>query len=242
MILILLIGAHFLADFTLQPTRLAVKKNEKAGFLLLHAAIYAAVMAIVGFLAVEWRAMLFPYGIIALSHWGIDQVRVFVYKRRRTGAQRFGTFAADQLLHLAVITAVYFAFDLGDSMTYILRDGIASETVRTVLIWAVMLVVIWDPTSVFVRKLFNCLDNTEGEQISSKEPRAGSLIGKLERLIIVILVMVNQIGGIGFVLTAKSVARFKQLEDRDFAEKYLVGTLTSASVAILTALILRRYI
>jgi hypothetical protein len=136
---------------------------------------------------------------------------------------------------------VYFAFDLGDSMTYILGDGIASETVRTVLIWAVMLVVIWDPASVFVRKLFNCLDNTEGEQITQRAP-GRQPIGKLERLIIVILVMVNQIGGIGFVLTAKSVARFKQLEDRDLAEKYLVGYPDQRLRCDLTALILRRYI
>ena len=35
-----------------------------------------------------------------------------------------------------------------------------------------------------------------------------------------------------FVLTAKSVALYKQLEDKKFAEKYLVGTLFSATIAI----------
>ena len=33
-------------------------------------------------------------------------------------------------------------------------------------------------------------------------------------------------------LTAKSVARYKQLEDQTFAEKYLVGTLLSAVISI----------
>ena len=68
-------------------------------------------------------------------------------------------------------------------------------------------------------------------------PGSGELIGKLERLIIAVLVLCGQFGAIGFVLTAKSVARFKQIEtDRGFAERYLVGTLMSAGIALLAAL------
>lgn len=62
--------------------------------------------------------------------------------------------------------------------------------------------------------------------------RIGSLIGILEREIILMLGLMQQFGAIGFVLTAKSLARYKQLEDKDFAEKYLVGTLLSAFIAI----------
>ena len=42
---------------------------------------------------------------------------------------------------------------------------------------------------------------------------------------------------IGFVVAAKTLARFKLLDDRDFAEYYLLGTLASVSVAIISALI-----
>ena len=49
----------------------------------------------------------------------------------------------------------------------------------------------------------------------------------------------NQFGLIGFVLTAKSIARFKQMEDKNFAEKYLIGTLTSFLVVLITVLILK---
>ena len=42
----------------------------------------------------------------------------------------------------------------------------------------------------------------------------------LEREIILILGLMGQFGAIGFVLTAKSLARFRQLEDKEFAEKY----------------------
>ncbi|GAC1664349.1 MAG: hypothetical protein NVS9B8_04610 [Candidatus Limnocylindrales bacterium] len=42
---------------------------------------------------------------------------------------------------------------------------------------------------------------------------------------------------IGFVVAAKTLARFRLLDDRDFAEYYLLGTLASVSVAIISALI-----
>ena len=50
------------------------------------------------------------------------------------------------------------------------------------------------------------------------------MIGKLERLIIAMLVIYGEAGAIGFVLAAKSLARYKQFEDQDFTEKFLVGT------------------
>ena len=38
---------------------------------------------------------------------------------------------------------------------------------------------------------------------------------------------------------AKTLARFKQLDERPFAEKYLVGTLASVTVAVASALAAR---
>ncbi len=72
--------------------------------------------------------------------------------------------------------------------------------------------------------------------------RSGELIGKLERVIIAALVLSGAASAIGFVLTAKSVARFKQMEDRNFAERYLVGTLLSVCVALAAALAVKRYL
>lgn len=62
--------------------------------------------------------------------------------------------------------------------------------------------------------------------------KIGMWIGILEREIILMLGLLGQYGAIGFVLAAKSLARYKQLEKKAFAEKYLVGTLLSALIAI----------
>jgi hypothetical protein len=66
--------------------------------------------------------------------------------------------------------------------------------------------------------------------------RVGSTIGILERILIVVFVLTGSDVAIGFVVAAKTLARFKLLDDRDFAEYYLLGTLASVAVAILSAL------
>jgi len=67
--------------------------------------------------------------------------------------------------------------------------------------------------------------------------RIGATIGALERLLIVVLLLTGAEAAVGFVIAAKTIARFKQLDERGFAEYYLLGTLASVSVAIVTALV-----
>jgi hypothetical protein len=67
--------------------------------------------------------------------------------------------------------------------------------------------------------------------------RVGEAIGILERLLIVTLVLAGAEAGIGLVIAAKTLARFKQLDDRDFAEYYLLGTLASVAVATISAFV-----
>ena len=44
---------------------------------------------------------------------------------------------------------------------------------------------------------------------------------------------------LGFVVAAKSVARFRELESQRFADYYLIGTLGSILVAIATGILVR---
>ena len=61
--------------------------------------------------------------------------------------------------------------------------------------------------------------------------RVGEAIGIIERLLIVTFVLAGAEAAIGLVIAAKTLARFKQLDDRDFAEYYLLGTLASVAIA-----------
>jgi len=67
----------------------------------------------------------------------------------------------------------------------------------------------------------------------------GAVVGVLERLLVVLLILGHAEIGIGLVVAAKTLARFKQLDERPFAEKYLVGTLASVTVAVASALAAR---
>jgi hypothetical protein len=64
----------------------------------------------------------------------------------------------------------------------------------------------------------------------------GRTIGSLERAIALTLVLLGQYGALGLIVAAKSVARFKALEDREFAEYFLIGTLASLLLALVGGL------
>jgi hypothetical protein len=86
------------------------------------------------------------------------------------------------------------------------------------------------------------IDPTAGQMAAPSVPsgapaRIGATIGALERLLVVAFILANAEVAVGFVIAAKTIARFKQLDDRGFAEYYLLGTLASVSVAIFSALV-----
>ncbi len=67
----------------------------------------------------------------------------------------------------------------------------------------------------------------------------GRMIGCLERTLVYGLVLFGQWGALGFVIAAKSIARFKELDDKHFADYYLIGTLASMLVAVGTGILVR---
>lgn len=71
-----------------------------------------------------------------------------------------------------------------------------------------------------------------GIVVSSAELARGRIIGILERAIALTLVLLGQYGALGLVVAAKALARFRGLEERDFAEYFLIGTLASLLVAL----------
>jgi hypothetical protein len=62
----------------------------------------------------------------------------------------------------------------------------------------------------------------------------GRKLGNFERILLLFFVLAHQYEAIGFVLAAKGLIRSKEFEDRDFTEYFLLGSLASILVAILT--------
>ena len=71
------------------------------------------------------------------------------------------------------------------------------------------------------------------------EENSGEWIGILERIITLTFVLTQSYTAIAFALTAKSIARFKELDDKDFAEYYLLGTSASVATALLIGVLVR---
>jgi len=64
----------------------------------------------------------------------------------------------------------------------------------------------------------------------------GRTVGALERALALTLVLLGQYAAVGWIIAAKSLARFKALEDREFAEYFLIGTLASLLLALLAGI------
>jgi hypothetical protein len=69
-------------------------------------------------------------------------------------------------------------------------------------------------------------------QRTSEIKNAGELIGIIERLLILTVVLAGNYVAVAFAIAAKSIARFKELDDKNFAEYYLIGTSVSVTVAV----------
>ncbi len=68
---------------------------------------------------------------------------------------------------------------------------------------------------------------------------AGMAIGIIERVMVLTFVLVDQYTAITLVFAAKSIARFNELDDRNMAEYYLIGTLLSITFAMIVGIVIR---
>jgi hypothetical protein len=75
--------------------------------------------------------------------------------------------------------------------------------------------------------------------LDRQEYDRGKLIGILERGLIYFLIIFNQVAAIAIIIALKSLARFKELDDKNFAEYFLIGSLLSICVAVLPAVIVK---
>ena len=73
-------------------------------------------------------------------------------------------------------------------------------------------------------------------------PDGGKMIGRLERLLIFLFVLAAAPTAIGFLVTAKSILRFREIKDHNSqkqAEYIIIGTLMSFGFALVTSYLTR---
>lgn len=105
---------------------------------------------------------------------------------------------------------------------------------ENVVKWLLAILLMDRPVNVFIQSFLGEYRPKTDDTIIRADRKAGRKIGTIERFIKLLFLSKDQFVAIGFVLTAKSVARYDKItKDEKFAEYYLLGTLVSTLCVIL---------
>jgi len=235
---VLLVAGHVLADFGFQ-TRRMVDGKDRLGWLALHAALVALVQAAVALPFLSLRAVPLVLGL-AVAHVVIDRLKAAAAR-----PSALGPFLADQAAHFAVLLAVWILWtpaSVWPAPLYPLFEALLEPWALVAVLAAAYAFNGHGGAAIVAAVLDRHQLDEVTDDITEEERSRGRTIGILERVILLTLVIVGQWGALGFVIAAKSIARFKDLDQRDFSERYLIGTLTSVAVAIASGLAVRGFL
>lgn len=237
--IVLFIG-HILGDFYFQSSALAREKEVSGKKLVLHCFIYLITMVGVSMPIFSWPLLKVVIGISVL-HFMIDGLKFLLTNRFFIRNEKdTAIFLVDQGLHILVLLAAVAYITVSSIETEYMPglENLLSSLdldMNTILSWVLILLVMIRPCSVTIKKVLNHYRPTNENQVDEGIPSAGALIGVFERFFIVLMLYANQFTAIGFILTAKSVARYNKIsENPQFAEYYLLGTLLSTLLIIVS--------
>ncbi len=245
-VLALVIAAHFISDFLFQTSQMAEQKclRDKAGWLAMggHIAIILVFnLAAFYLLLNSWCAM-FGAMAVTVTHFGIDGIKSFLKNKKYFTL----TFVLDQVLHIILIVGiVYFVtnhiaqtsygyYEFIKQVLYLPDWNVTCDNV----VWTISIGVgcVWGGACLIRSILCDLkLDTKSGNE---KEVHSGKWIGILERISILILIPLNQWAAVGLLLTAKSIARHSKMDDKQYAEYYLIGTLLSFIAAVVCGVLI----
>lgn len=230
---ICLVTAHLIGDFLLQSKYVAFKKH-KLTVLLYHGFIIAILSYI---LSGVWNAW-FIFVFIFITHSVID------YYKTKINKQGAAPFLLDQFIHIVMIgvlislmNRVWGISQGDDSIFWVDLLGISILKIMTVVSGLICAIRVGEILIGFMTQPLEeqmIID----DWIKNRGFRYGSrLIGKLERVMILLLFLIDQPMGIGFLITAKSILRFEKISDsqnRMESEYVIIGTLLSFVFGIVT--------
>jgi hypothetical protein len=157
--------------------------------------------------------------------WDIVSITTFVIASAATiGLSRIGAAPTDSVVRSGKVAAV---FCVVSAVVLVLPCG--TYIVRGVL----------DRANAFPRKPSQGEDASADETVNVTEFNRGRSIGNIERLLMVMVIALGSYEALGFLVAAKGLIRAPEFEDRDFAEYFILGSLTSAGVALVVGTLLR---
>lgn len=200
------------------------KENSRLNckYIFIHILWYIVPFVALFFMT-DWISALVTIFIVLVSHGVIDTLSCFINKK----AKQTLVFIVDQFLHISILFFVYkiFSFNLlSDSYT------LAVKTIFTVLILMV-------PCSIFINKL---LEDLYPDTINNGIFDIGSVIGILERFLVIMFAYFENFAAIAIIITVKTWARTNDLKEPEFRNKYLLGTLASLVLALCSYILFKK--
>jgi hypothetical protein len=240
-LLLLLLLAHVLGDFYLQPlswVKDRLKWHFKSPKLQLHVSVHMG-LSLLALLVWQWG-----YGwqhdslmavLLALtiggSHYLIDVAKSY-------SNNGLAAFLLDQLAHLSVLLLLWSAYT--DNWHWW-----PPQLPTGWLVVGMAYLLVLTPASVLIGQL---LRSWRPELLALPVQgllAGGHYIGMLERALLLTFVLLDQFAAVGFLLAAKSIFRFGDLsraQDVKFTEYVLLGTLLSITISLGIGLALRCYL
>lgn len=236
---IILLISHLIGDFYLQTTKIAKCKNAQTGsrcnsckkckagaklnikFMLVHTLLYIIPFFSL-FLITDCSTVIICLIIIFATHALIDIITCCLNKKFKQTI----IFIIDQIVHIIVLFVIYKVCTL---------NSFFQEYVDIIKI-VLSVLLLTAPCSIFINKLFmDVYPDTDVEGILD----VGSIIGIIERFLVFIFACFGNFAAIAIIITVKTWARNEDLKDKDFRNKYLLGTLASLTVALVVFVALK---
>lgn len=240
-LLFLMIG-HLLGDFYLQNDKIARSKNENFRSVLWHGLEYYIAFLLTA-LPVFSIDMLLAATYAAIIHMLIDMVKYLILRKKKF-PKDYVVFLIGQSFHIFsffvladVMCRWNFTIQYLSVISYWMN--LFHCDLQNIVKWLLAILLIDKPVNVFIQNFLGEYRPKTDDTIIRADRKAGRKIGTIERFIMLLFLSRDQFVAIGFVLTAKSIARYDKItKDEKFAEYYLLGTLVSTLCVILCRILL----
>ncbi len=227
-LILLLVIAHLLADFSLQSQSMSDKKERKifTKYHVYHVLIVGILSYLLSFDPGFWIGAL----VLTVIHLFTDMLKSWLLLKNNTR----NYFFLDQFIHMVSVILIVFAYSGIFEI-----DFLFDFSAKTVAIIAAF-IFCSKPSNIFIKYLFLAfsiqtpVDNPDKPDDQSL-PNAGKLIGVVERYMALALIIIGQFQAVGLIIAAKSILRFSRTQKSEYV---LVGTLLSFGIAMFAGILI----
>lgn len=239
---IVLLILHLIGDFYFQTTKIAKCKNAQVSlqcnsckkcktgakinkkYMFLHTLLYIIPFFLL-FLITDYLTTIICLIIIFVTHALIDTITCCLNKKFKQTI----VFIADQFIHIVILFVICKVCTLNTFFNEYI------DIIKIVL----SALVLTAPCSIFINKLFKDIyPDTDIEGVFD----VGSIIGIIERFLVFIFACFGNFAAVAIIITVKTWARNEDLKEKDFRNKYLLGTLASLTMALVVFIVFKNVI